>query len=157
MSKPFFSLSPPPFFVSCRLYCDEAAELLFKVNHNEQWKYRLMAIGQKSTLERKTVVFNSRVNPFLFMKNHDKFLSTFPCNLEKEYVNNLYFCPFPPSLLVGSFVTCGFWGCHLWPLTLSLAAFEPLICHKWEPQSIALTALKHRFWGLIKCKKNRSC
>ncbi len=67
-----------------------------------------MAINQKTTLERKTVVFNSGVNSFLFMKNYDKFLSTFPCNLEKEYVNNLYFYPFPPSLFFGCFVICGF-------------------------------------------------
>ena len=116
-----------------------------------------MAIGQKSTQERKTVVFNSGVNSFLFMKNHDKFLSAFPFNLEKKYVKNNYFCAFPPSLFFGCFVICGFWGCHLWPLTLSFAASETLTCHKWEPQSIALTTPKHRFRGSIKCKKNGSC
>ena len=67
-----------------------------------------MAINQKTTLERKTVVFNCRVNSFLFMKNHDKFLSAFPFNLEKKYVKNLYFHAFLPSLLVASFVICGF-------------------------------------------------
>ena len=91
------------------------------------------------------------------MKNHDKFLSTFPCNLEKRCVKIYYFPAFPSSLSAGKFVTCGFWGCHLWSLTLSFAASEPLICHKWEPQSIALTAQKHRFWGSIKCKENGSC
>ena len=115
-----------------------------------------MAINQKTTQERKTVVFNSGVNPFLFMKNHDNFLSAFPCNLEKEYVKNLYFYPFPPSLFFGCFVICGFWGCHLWPLTLSFAASEPLICHKWEPQSIALTTQKHPFQALKRCKENGS-
>ena len=42
------------------------------------------------------------------LKKHDKFLSTFPTNLEKKYVKNLYFHPFSPSLLVGSFVIWGF-------------------------------------------------
>ena len=42
------------------------------------------------------------------MKKYNKFLSTFLFNLEKKYVKNLYFYPFPPSLLVGSFVICGF-------------------------------------------------
>ena len=45
---------------------------------------------------------------FFLMKNYDKFLSTFPCNLEKKCVKNLYFPTFLPSLLVGKFVTCGF-------------------------------------------------
>ena len=67
-----------------------------------------MAINQKTTLERKTVVFNCRVKPFLFMKNHDNFLSAFPFNLEKKYVKNNYFCDFPPSLFFASFVICGF-------------------------------------------------
>ena len=67
-----------------------------------------MAIGQKTTLERKTVVFNSGVNSFLFMKNYDKFLSTFPFNLEKKYVKNNYFHAFLPSLFAGRFVICGF-------------------------------------------------
>ena len=44
----------------------------------------------------------------LMLKKHNKFLSTFPCNLEKKYVKNNYFHPFPPSLLVGCFVICGF-------------------------------------------------
>ncbi|MBR4239114.1 MAG: hypothetical protein IKQ03_06870, partial [Prevotella sp.] len=42
------------------------------------------------------------------LKKHDKFMSTFPTNLEKKYVKKNYFHPFPPSLLVGSFVICGF-------------------------------------------------
>ena len=96
------------------------------------------------------------MSSFFILKNHDKFLSTFSFILEKKYVKNLYFLAFPPSLFRGRIVTCGFWGCHLWSLTLSFAAFEPLICHKWEPQSIALTTQKHRFWGSIKCKKNGS-
>ena len=67
-----------------------------------------MAIGQKSTLERKTVVFNSGVNSFLFMKNYDNFLSAFPCNLEKKYVKNHYFHAFLSSFFAGRFITCGF-------------------------------------------------
>ena len=93
---------------------------------------------------------------FFLMKNYDKFLSTFPCNLEKKCVKNLYFHAFTPSLFIGRIVTCGFWGCHLWSLTLSFAAFEPLICHKWEPQSIALTTPKHSFYELKRCKENGS-
>ena len=42
------------------------------------------------------------------LKKHDKFMSTFPTNLEKKYVKNLYFHPFSPSLLAGSFVIWGF-------------------------------------------------
>jgi hypothetical protein len=42
------------------------------------------------------------------LKKHNKFMSTFPTNLEKKYVKNLYFHPFSPSLLVGSFVIWGF-------------------------------------------------
>ena len=45
--------------------------------------------------------------PFFFLKNHDKNLSTFPFNLEKKYVKNLYLSTPDPSLLAGKFVICG--------------------------------------------------
>ena len=45
-------------------------------------------------------------------------------------------------------------ACHLWLLALPFVAFEPLICHKWEPQSIALTTPKHSFNKLERCKEN---
>ena len=48
------------------------------------------------------------LKPFFFLKNHDKNLSTFPFNLEKKYVKNLYFPTPISSLLVGKFVSCGF-------------------------------------------------
>ena len=38
---------------------------------------------------------------FFLMKNYDKFLSTFPCNLEKKCVKNYYFSAFPSSLSTG--------------------------------------------------------
>ena len=98
-----------------------------------------------------------RSSTFFFMKKHDKFLSTFPLNLEKNYVKNIYRHTLLPSLYVAKFVICGFLGCHLWLLTLSLAASEPLICHKWEPQSIALTTPNHSFYLLKRCKENGSC
>ena len=51
---------------------------------------------------------NHCFHSFFLMKNHDKFLSTFPCNLEKKCVKNYYFPAFPSSLSTGKFVTCGF-------------------------------------------------
>ena len=106
---------------------------------------------------RKTHAFSShRIAIFFTLKKHDIFLSTFSFNLEKNYVKNNYFRAFSPWLLVRLIVICGFWGCYLWPLTLSLAASEPLICHKWDPQSIALTTQKHSFHRPKRCKENGS-
>ena len=105
---------------------------------------------------KPTVIFQRNASYSLFLKKHDKFLSTFSCNLEKDYVKKNYFHTLPPSLFAGKLVTCGFWGCHLRPLTLSFVASEPLICHKWEPQSIALTTQKHSFHTLKRCKENGS-
>ena len=42
------------------------------------------------------------------VKNHDKSLSTFSFNLEKNYVKNLYFHTLSTSLFTNKFVTCGF-------------------------------------------------
>ena len=96
-----------------------------------------------------------RLPPYeIILKKHDKFLSAFPFNLEKKYVKNLYFYAFLPSLLVASFVICGFWGCHMWQMSRSLVAFDTLICHKWEHQSITLTTQKHRFRLSKRCKEN---
>ena len=83
-------------------------------------------------------------------------MSTFPFNLEKKYVRKNYFHAFSPSLLAGRFVTCGFWGCHMWLLTRSLVASDGLRWYKWEPQSIALTTRKHSFCKPKRCKENGS-
>ena len=105
---------------------------------------------------KPTVIFQRNASYSLFLKKYDKFLSTFSCNLEKDCVKKNYFHALPPSLFATKFVTCGFWGCHLWLLTLSFVASEPLICHKWEPQSIALTTQKHSFHNPKRCKENIS-
>ena len=100
-------------------------------------------------MHNESHIFDIFIFPNLFYKTAS--IASFNLEWGKGWKSDFH-ALFPP-LLKSGFVTCGFWGCHLWPLTLSFVASEALICHKWEAQSIALTTEKHRFGRVKKCKK----
>ena len=93
---------------------------------------------------------------FYPLKKHDKFLSTFPFNLEKENVKDFHSTHSFYRFLCNKIVTCSIWGPHMWHLTGSDVSSNAVICYIWRAQSIALTRWKHSFDRSRRCKENGS-